>query len=135
MAMGAMRAKMSLNMLQPEVRASVGLRRLPSRQAEHSAHLPEKENINDILLTDMHLSPDDTQKVDLITCDASKCVPFLDYEVVNLAVSLPWKQNQRRHAEAACRMPSRYSPGSFKTGRRRFEVPVLKWFRGRCVAH
>src|SRR4051812_12373100 len=57
------------------------------------ASIPEKETINDILLTDMNvvLSNDMLMKVDLMSManGLEVRVPFLDYEVVNFMFSLP----------------------------------------------
>jgi len=127
----------ALNMLQPEVRAQVGLSDFALRQQHILRHLPEKENINDILLTDMHLVlPDDMlTKVDLMSManGLEVRVPFLDYEVVNFAFSLPveYKINagmRKRIVQDAFRdiLPEQL----YNRPKKGFEVPLLKWFRG-----
>jgi len=119
------------------VRANVGLSDFASRQQNILRGLPEKENINDILLTDMHLVlPDDMlTKVDLMSManGLEVRVPFLDYEVANFAFSLPveYKINagmRKRIVQDAFReiLPVEL----YNRPKKGFEVPLLKWFRG-----
>ncbi|MBL0740265.1 asparagine synthase (glutamine-hydrolyzing) [Chryseolinea lacunae] len=126
----------ALNMFQPELRATLGLAEFASRQQNILRHLPEKENINDILLTDMQLVlPDDMlTKVDLMSMahGLEVRVPFLDYEVVNFAFSLPveYKINpdlRKRIVQDAFRdvLPEEL----YNRPKKGFEVPLLKWFR------
>jgi asparagine synthase (glutamine-hydrolysing) len=99
-------------------------------------HLPDRENLNDILMTDMHLVlPNDMlTKVDLMSMSASLevRVPFLDYELVNFVFSLPqeYKINhkmRKRILQDAYRdmLPNEL----YNRPKKGFEVPLLKWLR------
>jgi asparagine synthase (glutamine-hydrolysing) len=98
--------------------------------------IPEKESINDILLTDFNLVlPNDMlTKVDLMSMANGLEVrtPFLDFELVNFVFSLPddYKINsqlQKRIAQDAFRdfLP----PELYNRPKKGFEVPLLKWLR------
>lgn len=98
--------------------------------------LPERESINDILLTDMRLvlPYDMLTKVDLMSmsCSLEVRVPFLDFEVVNFLFSLPdeYKITQglrKRILQDAFRelLPREL----YNRPKKGFEVPLLKWFR------
>jgi asparagine synthase (glutamine-hydrolysing) len=98
--------------------------------------VPDNESINDILLTDMNLVlPNDMlMKVDLMSMANGLEVrtPFLDFELVNFAFSLPdeFKINpkiRKRIVQDAFRdfLP----PALYNRPKKGFEVPLLKWLR------
>jgi asparagine synthase (glutamine-hydrolysing) len=98
--------------------------------------IPDKESINDILLTDMNLVlPNDMlAKVDLMSMANGLEVrsPFLDYELVNISFSLPddYKINstiRKRIVQDAFRdfLPTEL----YNRPKKGFEVPLLKWLR------
>lgn len=99
--------------------------------------IPEKENINDILLTDLMLVlPNDMlAKVDLMSMahGLEVRVPFLDYKLVNFIFSLPdaFKINggiRKRILQDSFReiLPAEL----YNRPKKGFEVPLLKWLRG-----
>jgi len=98
--------------------------------------LPDQENLNDILFTDMHLVlPNDMlMKVDLMSManGLEVRVPFLDYEFVNFIFSLPSEYKikgsvRKRIVKDAFRdfLPKQL----YHRPKKGFEVPLLKWFR------
>ena len=98
--------------------------------------IPDKESINDILLTDMNLVlPNDMlTKVDLMSMANALEVrtPFLDFELVNFAFTLPdeFKINpkiRKRIVQDAFRdfLPAEL----YNRPKKGFEVPLLKWLR------
>lgn len=98
--------------------------------------IPEKENLNDILLTDTRLVlPNDMlTKVDLMSMANGLEVrtPFLDFELVNFIFTLPpdYKINsslRKRILQDAFRevLPTEL----YNRPKKGFEVPLLKWFR------
>ncbi len=98
--------------------------------------IPGKENINDILLTDFNLVlPNDMlTKVDLMSMANGLEVrsPFLDYELVNFAFTLPdnFKINpeiRKRIVQDAFKemLPVQL----YNRPKKGFEVPLLKWLR------
>lgn len=98
--------------------------------------LPEKESIGDILLTDMQLVlPNDMlTKVDWMSMANGLEVrtPFLDFELVNFAFSLPddYKINssmRKRVVQDAFR--DLLPPELYNRPKKGFEVPMLKWLR------
>jgi asparagine synthase (glutamine-hydrolysing) len=100
------------------------------------ATLPEKETINDILLTDTRfvLPYDMLTKVDLMSmsCSLEVRVPFLDFELVNFIFSLPDSYkirggSRKRILRDAYRemLPQEL----YNRPKKGFEVPLLKWFR------
>lgn len=98
--------------------------------------LPERESINDILLTDMRLvlPYDMLTKVDLMSmsCSLEVRVPFLDVEVVNFIFSLPDEYKitrglRKRILQDAFR--DLLPPELYNRPKKGFEVPLLKWFR------
>ncbi|MTI21191.1 asparagine synthase (glutamine-hydrolyzing) [Fulvivirga sp. RKSG066] len=99
-------------------------------------HIPEKEDINDLLLTDVKLVlPDDMlTKVDRMSMANSLevRVPFLDHEVVEFAFSLPTDSKinsniRKRIVQDTFRdiLPEEL----YNRPKKGFEVPLLKWFR------
>jgi len=126
----------ALALFHPEKRNQVCLDDFVKRQQEILKSIPDQENINDILYTDMQLVlPNDMlTKVDLMSmANALEVrVPFLDYEVVNFAFSLPeaYKINgqlRKRIVQDAFRdlLPE----ALYNRPKKGFEVPLLKWFR------
>ena len=98
--------------------------------------IPGKESINDILLADFNLVlPNDMlTKVDLMSMANGLEVrsPFLDYELVNFAFSLPddFKINpeiRKRIVQDAFKemLPAQL----YNRPKKGFEVPLLKWLR------
>jgi len=98
--------------------------------------IPDKETINDVLLTDMNLVlPNDMlMKVDLMSMANSLEVrsPFLDFELVNFAFSLPdqFKINpfiRKRIVQDAFKdfLPKEL----YNRPKKGFEAPLLKWLR------
>lgn len=103
--------------------------------------IPGKENMNDILLTDMHLVlPNDMlTKVDWMSMANGLEVrtPFLDFEVVNFVFSLPdeYKINRsirKRIVQDAFRdlLPAEL----YNRPKKGFEVPMLKWLRSEMTS-
>ncbi len=94
------------------------------------------KDLNDVFYTDVNLvlQSDMLTKVDLMSMANSLEVrtPFLDYEVVDFAFSLPSsykidKQGQKKIVKDAFKelLPAEI----FQRGKQGFEVPLLKWFR------
>ena len=126
----------ALRMLHPELRMNKWLSEYVQRRKNILQHIPDQENINDILYTDMQLVlPNDMlTKVDLMSMANGLEVrsPFLDVDVVNFAFSLPsaYKINhklRKRIVQDAFRkvLPSEL----YNRPKKGFEVPLLKWFR------
>ncbi len=106
------------------------------RRNEWLGTLPDKESINDILLTDMRLVlPNDMlTKVDRMSMAHALEVrnPFLDVEVVNFLFTLP------DHFKVDGKMRKKLLQDSFREmlpaelynrPKKGFEVPLLKWMR------
>ncbi len=98
--------------------------------------IPDKESINDILLTDMKLvlANDMLTKVDLMSMANGLEVrtPFLDYEVVNYLFSLPasFKINSNIRKRILQDAYKEILPAElYNRPKKGFEVPLLKWFR------
>ena len=126
----------ALNMLHPDLRINRWLSEFYPRRNNILQTIPEKETLNDILLTDTSLVlPNDMlTKVDLMSMANSLEVrtPFLDFELVNFIFSLPddYKINasiRKRILQEAYRdfLPAQL----YKRPKKGFEVPLLKWFR------
>ena len=107
-----------------------------SRKKNLLQSIPERETINDILLTDMHLvlANDMLTKVDLMSMGNSLevRVPFLDFQVVDFLFSLPDDYKitnpiRKRILQDAFRdiLPTKL----YNRPKKGFEVPLLKWFR------
>jgi asparagine synthase (glutamine-hydrolysing) len=107
-----------------------------NRKSEILKAIPDRETINDILLTDTQLvlSNDMLTKVDLMSMANSLEVrtPFLDYELVNFIFSLPgdFKINstiRKRILQDTFKdeLPAKL----YNRPKKGFEVPLLKWFR------
>ncbi len=126
----------TLKMLHPDLGINMWLKDFVPRRKNILQHLPDKENINDILFTDMQLVlPNDMlTKVDMMSMANSLevRVPFLDYEVVDFVFSLPasYKINsniRKRILQDSFRdiLPRQL----YNRPKKGFEVPLLKWFR------
>ena len=126
----------TLLMLHPDLRINMWLKDFVPRRKNILQHVPDTENVNDILYADMNLVlPNDMlTKVDLMSMANSLevRVPFLDYEVVDFLFSLPEEYKINR------RIRKRILQDSFKDvlprqlynrPKKGFEVPLLKWFR------
>ena len=107
-----------------------------SRKSELLRSIPARETMNDILLADMQLVlPNDMlAKVDLMSMANSLevRVPFLDYEVVNFAFSLPdsYKINSTGRKRILRDAYQGFLPEAlYNRPKKGFEVPLLKWFR------
>jgi len=107
-----------------------------TRKKELLRAIPEKETMNDILLTDMNLvlANDMLTKVDLMSManGLEVRVPFLDYQVVNFLFSLPddykiTSSIRKRILQDAFKdiLPQKL----YNRPKKGFEVPLLKWFR------
>lgn len=107
-----------------------------NRKSEILKFITPNHNINDILLTDMRLvlQNDMLVKADLMSMANGLEIrsPFLDYNLVNFAFSLPhhFKINRgmrKRILQDSFRdfLP----PQLYNRPKKGFEVPLLKWFR------
>jgi asparagine synthase (glutamine-hydrolysing) len=126
----------TLLMLHPDLRINMWLKDFYPRRKNILQHIPDKEDINDILLTDMNLVlPNDMlTKVDMMSManGLEVRVPFLDFEFVNFMFSLPSSYklkgaNRKRIVKDAFRtmLPKQL----YHRPKKGFEVPLLKWFR------
>ncbi len=126
----------TLQMFLPELRIGMWLKDYFPRRKIILQAIPEKENLNDILLADMNLVlPNDMlTKVDLMSMANGLEVrtPFLDYEFVNFIFSLPSDYKikgsvRKRIVKDAFRdmLPKQL----YHRPKKGFEVPLLKWFR------
>ena len=126
----------TLQMFLPELRINMWLKDFYPRRKNILQAIPEKENLNDILLADMNLVlPNDMlTKVDLMSMANGLEVrtPFLDYEFVNFIFSLPGDYKikgslRKRIVKDAFRdmLPKQL----YHRPKKGFEVPLLKWFR------
>ena len=123
-------------LLSESTKVKLQLQQYESRKKEILRFIPEKETINDILLSDMNLvlANDMLMKVDLMSMANSLevRVPFLDYQVVNFLFSLPddykiTNSIRKRILQDAFRdlLPEKL----YNRPKKGFEVPLLKWFR------
>jgi asparagine synthase (glutamine-hydrolysing) len=126
----------TLQMFLPELRINMWLKDFFPRRKNILQAIPDKENLNDILLADMNLVlPNDMlTKVDLMSMANGLEVrtPFLDYEFVNFIFSLPCDYKikgsvRKRIVKDAFRdmLPKQL----YHRPKKGFEVPLLKWFR------
>lgn len=126
----------ALRLMSPDHRIKVGMEEYSRRKDELLKEIPDRENMNDILLADMQmvLSNDMLTKVDLMSMANSLEVrtPFLDYELVNFVFSLPAKfkingRLRKRILQDSFRdlLPAEL----YNRPKKGFEVPLLKWFR------
>ncbi|MFZ2907107.1 MAG: asparagine synthase (glutamine-hydrolyzing) [Cyclobacteriaceae bacterium] len=126
----------ALNLLSMNSRAGLSMEEHGRLKSSIIKTIPEKESINDILLTDVNLVlPNDMlTKVDLMSMANGLEVrtPFLDVEVVNFVFSLPddYKINssiRKRILQDTFKdlLPQQL----YNRPKKGFEVPLLKWFR------
>lgn len=126
----------ALQLLHPDLRVNLFLKDYVGRRRELMNTIPDAENLNDVLLTDMNLvlAGDMLTKVDMMSMANSLevRVPFLDVDVVNFVFSLPevFKINgqiRKRILQDAFRdvLP----PELYNRAKKGFEVPLLKWLR------
>lgn len=126
----------TIKLLHPDLQTNLWLNEFYPRRNAILQSIPNKETINDILLTDTQLVlPNDMlTKVDLMSMANSLEVrtPFLDYELVNFIFSLPgeFKINasiRKRILQDAYKdfLPEKL----YNRPKKGFEVPLLKWFR------
>jgi len=127
----------TLKMLHPDLRINMWLKDFVPRRKNILQYLPDAESISDILYTDMQLvlPSDMLLKVDLMSMANSLevRVPFLDYEVVDFAFSLPdaFKINGRVRKRILQDTFRDILPRQlYNRPKKGFEVPLLKWFRG-----
>lgn len=123
-------------LLLPDIAAQSTLADLSGRKNELLTHLKDKHTINRVLLTDMNLV---LQNDMLFKADSMGMAngleirsPFLDFEVVNFAFSLPGAYkikgaNRKRILRDSFRqmLPAPL----YHRSKKGFEVPLLKWFR------
>jgi asparagine synthase (glutamine-hydrolysing) len=131
----------ALKVLHPELRINLWLNEFVPRRKSMLQYLPEKESMNDILLTDMQvvLPNDMLTKVDLMSMANGLEIrtPFLDVEVVDFAFSLPsdYKINSRIRKRILQDSFRDLLPRElYNRPKKGFEVPLLKWFRGELKA-
>jgi asparagine synthase (glutamine-hydrolysing) len=126
----------TLKMLHPDLRINMWLKDFVPRRKNILQHIPDKENISDILFTDMQLvlANDMLTKVDWMSManGLEVRVPFLDYEVVDFAFSLPdhYKINRKIRKRILQDTFRDVLPRQlYNRPKKGFEVPLLKWFR------
>lgn len=107
-----------------------------SRKSTLMQAIPDRENMNEILLADMGLvlSNDMLTKVDLMSMANSLevRVPFLDVEVVNFLFSLPSEykiDGMMRKKLLQDTFRDMLPPELYNRPKKGFEVPLLKWLR------
>ncbi len=126
----------ALRLLSESSRKQLQLNLFEERKAKWLEIIAEKDNLNDVLLTDMKLVlPNDMlMKVDLMSMANSLEVrnPFLDVEFVNFVFSLPAefkvsRNLRKRILQDAFRdlLPA----ALYNRPKKGFEVPLLKWLR------
>lgn len=126
----------ALALLSTQAKENTSLQEFDAYKAELLATIPERETINDVLLTDMNLVlPNDMlTKVDLMSMANGLEVrtPFLDFELVNFTFDQPddFKINsslRKRIVQDAFRdfLPAEL----YNRPKKGFEVPLLKWLR------
>ncbi len=126
----------SLKLFSEKSKEQVSQQDYQDLKSEILKSIPEKEGINDILLTDTQLVlPNDMlTKVDLMSManGLEVRVPFLDVEVVNFIFSLPSEYKitpdlRKRILQDAFKdiLPTQL----YNRPKKGFEVPLLKWFR------
>ena len=122
------------NLLQKNLKSKKSEQEFDARKSEILKDVDD--NINSILITDMHLvlQNDMLAKVDMMSMANSLEVrtPFLDFNVVNFAFSLPenFKIDKHQRKKIVKDAFREYLPEELYTrGKQGFEVPLLKWFQ------
>jgi asparagine synthase (glutamine-hydrolysing) len=125
------------NLLSEASRRKIGKKAAAKRRKDILENLHPDGDLNEVLLTDMNLvlPYDMLTKVDLMSMASSLEVrtPFLDYEVVNFAFSLPVSSKidgQRKKKIVQDAFRSELPEELYNRPKHGFEVPLLKWFRG-----
>ena len=125
------------NLLSEDSRRKVGKKLAAKRRKDILENLTPGGDLNEVLLTDMNLvlPYDMLTKVDLMSMANSLEVrtPFLDYNVVNFAFSLPVSSKidgQRKKKIVQDAFRSELPEELYNRPKHGFEVPLLKWFRG-----
>ncbi len=123
-------------LLHPELRTNFWLKDYVLRRKNILSSIPERERINDILYTDMHLvlPGDMLAKVDMMSMahGLEVRVPFLDYRVVDFMFSLPDRFKIDRSIRKKILQDTFRDllPSSlYNRPKKGFEVPMLKWLR------
>lgn len=118
-------------------RRKVGKKLAAKRRKDILENLTPGGDLNEVLLTDMNLvlPYDMLTKVDLMSMANSLEVrtPFLDYNVVNFAFSLPVSSKidgQRKKKIVQDAFRAELPEELYNRPKHGFEVPLLKWFRG-----
>lgn len=124
----------SFNLLHPSVQKSFPLEEAAKRKMHVLRHV--SSNMNSILLSDMELVlvNDMLTKVDLMSMANSLEVrtPFLDYNVVDFAFSLPeqFKIDEKQRKKIVKDAFRSHLPEElYSRNKQGFEVPLLSWFR------
>ncbi len=106
------------------------------RKAEILKNIKPKGSFNEVLYTDMHmvLQNDMLVKVDMMSMENALevRVPFLDYEIVNFAFSLPVDYKIRNNFRKCIVQDAfrNYLPNElYQRPKHGFEVPLQKWFQ------
>ncbi len=124
------------SLLKPSLDSSEESEGFASRKDTILRHLSNDTDFNNFLLTDVELvlANDMLPKVDLMSMANSLEVrnPFLDYQVVEFAFSLPTNYKidggmKKKIVQDAFR--SELPPELYKRPKHGFEVPLLKWMR------
>jgi len=126
----------AMRLFSEKSKASLSQEDYSNLKSEMLKSIPENEDINDILYTDINLVlPNDMlTKVDLMSMANGLEVrtPFLDYEVVNFIFSLPneFKINSSIRKKILQDTFKDFLPKElYNRPKKGFEVPLLKWFR------
>jgi asparagine synthase (glutamine-hydrolysing) len=109
---------------------------LEKRKAHHTRFIGKTNDMNEVLLNDMHLvlPGDMLVKVDLMSMANSLEIrsPFLDKDVVDFAFTLPAKYkvtHEQRKKIVQDSFRSILPAELYNRPKQGFEVPLLKWFR------
>lgn len=107
-----------------------------SRKKELTRFIRSDDNVNEVLLNDMHLvlTNDMLTKVDMMSMANSLevRVPFLDHDLVDFVFSLPenFKIDHELRKKILRDAFRNYLPAElYHRPKQGFEVPLLKWFR------
>jgi asparagine synthase (glutamine-hydrolysing) len=126
----------ALNLLSQRSKEQLIYSEYTTRKSELLATVPDKENLNDILLSDTQLVlPNDMlTKVDLMSMANGLEVrnPFLDVELVNFIFSLPdnFKIDTTLRKRILQDTYRDFLPAKlYNRPKKGFEVPLLKWLR------
>lgn len=128
--------KETISLLSPLAQQELSLQEFGHRKSDILRHIESRHGLNEILLTDMQLVlPNDMLvKLDLMSMAHGLEIrsPFLDYELVNFAFSLPADfkiKGSRRKRILQDTFRHMLPPALYNRPKKGFEVPLLKWFR------